>query len=377
MAEIAWNPQLTYELRSFARNPALSSQFSGTQAALVLQSDTRWESESGLQRILFKPYLRFDSRDTQRQYGDLRELSFQHRWANSDLLVGVSRVSWGVAESRNVVDVINQTDAVEDIDGGEKLGQPMVRWSTRHALGTLEAYWLPYFRAQRFPSALGRLRTHLPVDGSAATFERSGGRTAGDVALRLKSTSDSLDLGLHAFYGTDRLARLRHSPSENTLQPHYVALHQYGLDAQWTSEVLLLRLEAVRGRSAGQMFMGWVAGFEYTFFDIKGSGIDAAIVVEQLRDTRQFGGLPITPLDNDRFLGVRLAGNDDQDTELLVGVIRDNRTGGLQSAIEFQRRIGTSHLLEVELRHFNTRRDPFLRSVDRDDVLLLRLTRFF
>ena len=43
------------------------------------------------------------------------------------LLVGAAKVFWGTAESRHLVDIINQTDAVEDIDEEDKLGQPMVK----------------------------------------------------------------------------------------------------------------------------------------------------------------------------------------------------------------------------------------------------------
>ena len=40
--------------------------------------------------------------------------------------VGVGKVFWGVTESQHLVDIINQTDLVENIDTEDKLGQPML-----------------------------------------------------------------------------------------------------------------------------------------------------------------------------------------------------------------------------------------------------------
>jgi len=47
------------------------------------------------------------------------------------LLVGINSVFWRVVESNHLVDILNQTDLIEDIDGEEKLGQPMISLSTQ------------------------------------------------------------------------------------------------------------------------------------------------------------------------------------------------------------------------------------------------------
>ena len=57
-------------------------------------------------------------------------------YANLDAY-GVRRVFWGVAESNHLVDVINQTDAIENPDQEDKLGQPMLN------LAYVEYFCLP------------------------------------------------------------------------------------------------------------------------------------------------------------------------------------------------------------------------------------------
>ncbi|MDD7885073.1 hypothetical protein [Flavivirga sp. 57AJ16] len=46
-----------------------------------------------------------------------------------------------MTESNHLVDIINQTDAVETFDGEEKLGQPMVQlsWGTDNIILFMEA----------------------------------------------------------------------------------------------------------------------------------------------------------------------------------------------------------------------------------------------
>ncbi len=50
---------------------------------------------------------------------------------------------WGVAESNHLVDIINQTDAVESFDGEEKLGQPMVQYTYTSGLVAINPFFKP------------------------------------------------------------------------------------------------------------------------------------------------------------------------------------------------------------------------------------------
>ncbi|MEM1104758.1 MAG: hypothetical protein AAGH87_00090 [Pseudomonadota bacterium] len=371
-------PELSVEARIFPESPQFSEQLETWQASAILSGEIQWRSKDRDTRLLFEPYVRLDSEDDERTYIDIREASFSRALNRDwDVLVGVSQVFWGVAESRNTVDIINQFDAVEDFDEGEKLGQPMFRVSRRGDFGTLEAYYLPIFRERRFPGSEGRLRTRPIVDADRSTYERGGDEYAGDFALRYTNRFGGFDLGLHGFYGTSRNPRLDFNPVTELLEPFYPELAQAGLDLQWTREAWLLKSEVVVAEMLNDTFLSSVAGFEYTFFDVGGNGWDMGLIGEYLYDDRDQLRLPATVFDSDVFVGTRITLNDAQDTEFLAGAIIDDQTGGVISSAEFQRRLGDTLLLEVEARAFASEDDPFIASQEADDHLLIRLTRYF
>ncbi len=66
----------------------------------------------------------------QSTHWDIRELSWIHVGNGWESRVGIRKVFWGVTEGRHLVDIINQTDQVDQVDGEEKLGQPMINLST-------------------------------------------------------------------------------------------------------------------------------------------------------------------------------------------------------------------------------------------------------
>ena len=77
----------------------------------------------------FKPKLRKDNIDTERNLVDIQELYLINILEDKEIKYGVSKEFWGVTETTHRVDIINQTDAVESLDGEDKLGQPMVKVS--------------------------------------------------------------------------------------------------------------------------------------------------------------------------------------------------------------------------------------------------------
>ncbi|MEX0369453.1 MAG: hypothetical protein AB3N09_02410 [Tateyamaria sp.] len=375
--DLRFSPEIAIELTGFPDDPTFDEQFQGFAGAIIATGEIAWRNDARTLQMVVEPYLRYDSRDDERTYTDLRRGFLRYLGDGWDITVGADRVFWGVVESVNVVDVINQRDALENADLDEKLGQPMLRFSSQTGIGTFDVFSLPYFRERAFPGPESRGRLPFPVDEDAATFERSGEETAGDVALRYASRFGGVDLGLSYFYGTARQPRLDFNPAHGVYEPVYQRQRQLGLDIQYTSDAWLLKLEAARVEIGDDQFIAAVGGFEYTFFDVAGSGREVGVIAEYLYDGRNQDQSPVTPFDDDLFLGTRITWNDVEDTELLAGAIIDVNGGGTQFSAEFQRRIGDKNLLEVELRAVDASGDPLLETLKADTSLLVRWSRFF
>jgi len=371
------NGRIGVEGRGFARDPAYPDQGDGGEASLVLNPELDWHSKSDRYQAGFEPFLRLDGQDKERTHYDVREAYWRARWRRWELTAGVNRVFWGVTESRHLVDVINQTDLVEDIDGEDKLGQPMIEIATDGRWGRLEGFALLGFRDRTFPGAGGRLRSPLPVDTDAAEFESGAGRGRIDGALRWSHYFGDWDVGVHLFRGTDREPVLVPDFAGQRFVPYYSLIDQAGIDLQYTHDAWLFKLEALSRAGEGDRFGASVGGFEYTFYQVGDSAADVGLLVEYLYDGRD-ATAPPTIYDDDVFVGSRLAWNDAFDTQLLAGVIVDRNDGSVAAFLEAERRVGNRIKLELELRWFaNVAATNTLWPLESDSHLTVRLSRYF
>ena len=133
------------------------------QNSVYINPSWFWESESNQHQFALTLFGRHDSLDDRRSHADIRELSWHFISDTWELKAGIDKVFWGVTESNHLIDVINQTDLVDSVDGEKKLGQPMLHWSTVQNWGIIDAFLLPYFRERRFAGDEGRLKTTLPI----------------------------------------------------------------------------------------------------------------------------------------------------------------------------------------------------------------------
>lgn len=341
-------PRIFFDAPLFPVQPA-----AGPSASTVLAPEFRFEWNDGVDRFTLSPYLRWDADDTQRTHADLREAFWQHADGSWTWRVGLARVFWGVTESRHLVDTVNQTDLVEDIDGEDKLGQAMImleRWTA--SAGTFSLFILPGFRERTFPAADARLRGILPVDAKHPVYTSSAGNKHIDWAIRWSNTFGNWDIGASVFRGTSREPRLLPIADPlggARLTPYYDVVNQLGVDLQYTRGAWLWKMESIGRSGQGKPFFASVSGFEYTFYGVAETRSDLGLLFEYLYDGRDTNAPP-TPYDNDIFLGARWALNDAQDTSLLGGAIFD--ANGTQGFLEARRRLGETWVLETEFRWF-------------------------
>ena len=365
-----WSGNVSVEARYFLDEAILPTQ-SNSNFAAALQPEYRTEWDKGYQSITFTPFIRLDNQDDERTHADIRELLWIKAEKNWELRTGISKVFWGVTESQHLVDIINQSDMIENQDGEDKLGQAMINLSLINDWGIVDLFILPGFRERSFPGQDGRLRTIPSVDTNQAIYESSKEDKHIDYALRWSNTFGDWDVGLSHFYGTSRDPDFipgTDGSGNPVLLPRYTIINQTGVDIQATLESWLWKLEAIHRSNKDNSYNALTAGFEYSFYGIMESDTDLGIVSEYLYDNRDEAAP--TPFQNDIMLGFRLALNDTQSTDALIGTIIDLDTDTVFYNIEASRRIGNSWKLNLEIRTASS--VPI-----KDDHLLLDLAYYF
>lgn len=366
-----------FEHRFFLENNQFSNQ-QDSGSSISVQPEMYYEWNEGYDSITFSPFFRYDQYDSRRSHMDVREGFYLMSREDWILRLGVKKVFWGVTESIHLVDIINQTDAIENIDGEEKLGQPMINVAWVQDWGTLDLFIMPYFRERTFPGSKGRLRSGIAVEIDDAEYESGSKEWHTDIALRYEGTFEDIDLGLSYFYGTSRDPRFEIRPGPNGLEaiPVYDLIHQYGIDLQYTVDEWLWKWESIYRSGSEEDYAAIAAGFEYTFFDLLESGIDLGVLCEYLWDSRDENSS--AAFQNDVFLGSRITLNDTQSTEFLAGIIYDLEGGGHSFLMEASRRIADSWKISLEVRAFhNSSEGEVLEQIQKDDHIQFSLAYYF
>ncbi|MDT8281734.1 MAG: hypothetical protein RQ982_02855 [Gammaproteobacteria bacterium] len=357
------------QTRNFFEEP-LNSEQHNNYLSVVAEPEYSHQWDDGSQSVDMKLFYRVDQYDNHRTHGDIREMSWTGVFEKGllkdwEILAGISKVFWGVTETDHLVDIINQTDLVENVDGEDKLGQPMLRASTERDWGTLSLFILPIFRDRTFPGAQGRPRTSVIIDtGHDAIYDSSAGKNHIDYAARYSNYGDVWEFGLSFFSGTGRsptdLSPIGvKSTGEPIVLPVYSLINQLGFDGQaffgdWTWKLEAIVTEIRSGEKKGIDSFQTVGGFERTLVGVADSAMDLGFVVEyHYSDNNVIDSI----FDNDLSTALRFVLNDAQSTEVLAGITTDGNTSTMGSFIEASRRLGASWTLEAQVRAFHNTKE--------------------
>ncbi|NVJ61249.1 MAG: hypothetical protein HWE27_12715 [Gammaproteobacteria bacterium] len=384
-SEVDFSAVTGLEARLFAETATFGQDDAGGSVYSELEWYFKFENSS----VTLKPFFRYDSMDDNRTHVDLREAYWQTVGDEWSLTVGVNKVFWGVAETSHLVDIINQTDAVENIDGEDKLGQPMLNFNLEKSWGTLAFYILPKFRERTFASDEGRLRLELVVNDEIANYESSDEDEHIDFAVRYSTFVDVWDIGFSYFNGTSRDPLFEVDFLNSELIPFYPLIEQVGIDAQATVDEWLWKLEYINRSgfnlpgSTSSSYSAAVFGFEYSSYGVFDSPMDLGWIFEYQYDERDAFGSGSFNIDISDVIvaGARLTFNDVQSTSLLTGLGYETDGDATFLSIEGSRRIGDDMKLSVEGRVFhNISKDfaeTFFFSYRNDSFIQINFEKFF
>ncbi len=371
-----WSGFAGLEFRGFNQAAQDTRQDHDTNFSFVFEPEYFHEWDDGDQSIAFVPYVRVDENDNERTHFDIRELTYLKVAENWELRLGIRKVFWGVTEFQHLVDIINQTDLVENLDTEDKLGQPMINLALINDWGTVDLFVMPYFRERNFPGTSGRLRSIPETRQDRSQFESSAKEKHIDFAARYSHYVGDWDIGLSHFYGTSRDPRLLFSTDSSGnpfFIPFYDIINQTSVDIQTTKGNMLWKLEALHRSGQGTTYNALSGGFEYTFVGIMDTALDLGVLSEYHYDDRD--ELSTSIFEDDIALGARLAFNDVQSSEALIGLVWDRNNGSKFFNIEASRRLGDSWLLELQGRFFfNQKHSDLTFAISRDDYTELFLS---
>lgn len=372
---------LEFQYRHFFEKPLFATQPDSTLSA-AFAPELFWRWNDGQDSLEFIPSARIDQHDDERTHADIRELAWIHVGDQWESRIGIRRIFWGVTEFQHLVDVVNQSDSVEDVDNEDKLGQPMVNLSLVKDWGIVDLFVLPYFRERTFAGEEGR--PGLPfINADGALYQDDDQQQHVDYALRWAKSLDNFELGLSVFDGTSREPLLIPDPNvvvvpelPMPLLPYYYQITQLGFDLQAVGGDTLWKLEFIRNQNDMDDYSALQAGFEHSIYGVLATAVDLGLLMEYGWNDRedQFAGLN----QNDLFLGARLGFNDADSSELLAGVSYDLDHQSRSLLIEGSTRLSNSFKASIDVRLFSADEmaDP-IYLFRQDDHVQLTLQYFY
>jgi hypothetical protein len=339
------------------------------EAALVLGASFFVEWDDGRYRGQAEPFVRWDpsGESTRVDFRDLSVSAIGQRW---EVALGMKEVPWGAAESRRLVDLVNQRDLVGGGDDYLRMGQLMIDVTAIRRWGTIDVLLLPWFRERTFDGHSGWLWSPLPVEADRTVFGPGAGTGRLDWAVRWAHTLGPVDLGISHLQGNLRepgFIEIVDSGAPAVLAPRYDAGGQTGMDVQLAAGGLLWKFEAVTAAPQPRRYVAGAGGVEY------GVGDYLAVFVEYAWDSR--GREATTSFGDDVFVGGRLFLPDGQ---VHAGAYIDRRTANTALSAAVDWRLGSAITLGVEAGAFlgdPALEPPFARR--QQTRLAVRVSRYF
>ena len=332
-------------------------------SSVILEPQIYIENDAG-SSFNFSALYRHDGNNPKRRVADIREAYFltfgEFEESEWEVRAGIDKVFWGVTESKNIVNIINQLDLQEDPFEKERLGQPLVQFTWVVGAGIAEFFVLPYHRKRTILELDGRPTTPLAVDNSEPVYESKEKEKHIDFAARYSRSIGIVDFAITGFSGTNRKPSLRPNNANpllaTSVQQYYERITQVGLEMQAVLESSILKLEGIRRKGAlNSMFVeedysAYTIGGERTFNGVFDSDSDVSVYAEWLYDSR--GKRSTEELQDDLFLAMRWGLNDTQDTEFVLAYVEDRRDDANATiSAEFNRRLTDS--LSLEAKYFD------------------------
>lgn len=379
--------EMGLQIRGFTEDSPRQSH--DVSAAVRIQGEWFYEWNEGDDFIEFVPWIILDSQDRERRHGDIRDLAWVHIGDDWELRTGIRKVFWGVTESVHRVDIINQTDLAARANGEEKLGQPMINVSLVRDWGIFDIFLMTGHRERIFPGHDGRFQIiSNPIFWDKGAYASDQEELHPEIAVRWQMSWGDFEGALSHFSGTSREPAFYKVYNDGVLlgsRPYYTTIDQTGLEMLYIWDSWIFKGEVISVSGLGERFAALTGGFEFTQNNILDTVYDLGWIVEVSLDER--GDDAESVYEHDVFLGIRLGFNDEDSSEMLLGINVDYETREQLYVLEFKRRISESMTLSLDALvvagsapppAFGASDDEFKAApISKDDYLQAEFTYYF
>ena len=186
-----------------------------------------------------------------------RQFFLSKTFGEIDAYLGYRHTFWGVAESKNLVDLINQHDLAAGISPDNRLGAPSISFETYLGSGDFQYWYIPRFRERTFNEQNAHPGFGLPV--LPAQFAHTKRSKAPDHAIRYGNSIGDIDYAMSVFDGTAREPIIRVAEIGSIL-PYYERMRSIGLELQYTGDSVLYKFEGLNGTQGEEDFNAAVMG---------------------------------------------------------------------------------------------------------------------
>ncbi|WP_133408189.1 hypothetical protein [Parashewanella tropica] len=320
-----------YYINKNGKNQVVNNQFSyGYKGEIKLNTKFDFSQFKDI-KFSSQVFYNWNNKDEERRYMDIRKANVYFHKGENKFGFGIDTFFWGASESINLVNVLNQSDISESIDGKVKLGQTFISVSNQFSNGEITFIYLPKFRAINFPQ---RPSYGLPISNSNL-FENN--KKDGGYAARALFYVEDYEFAFSYFKGTRRQPILiRSSMSPELLTPFYIQTENLLFDGVYLTENFTLKTEAKIGKELGDGFTAASFGIEYPsylFSDV----IDEVIFIgEYIFDDRKITAE--THAQNDIFVGTKFEFGDASQSSLRMLYSYDLDYRGQYAELSYQHR---------------------------------------
>lgn len=381
--EVASRGEVGLETRVFQPDDDRDSR-DGNVAAVAR---VRVEARQGDFRARLRGFVRHDEVDRGRSAAFPEEAWLEWKRDRLRLAVGWDMLTWSATEAFHPADVVNSRYFDSNIEGFEKLGEPLAELRVKIGQGNVAAYFMPYFTPPIFPSPRSRLSFTPPSVrlGRALRLQGDGtvtdGRWVSQWGVAAQQTVGDADVSVHVLQHVDRfLPVVGVDTRGGQLRPLFRPVLQVGGTYQQVFAGLIVKLEAAYlmfdrpALAAGTPFVpldpralgedrdhGAIAvGLEYGFSH--DNGWETTLLVEGQSIFAEGRGLrgnarirrELNLFQRDVLAGVRLALQDEADSALLAFLAVDvEDPDQIFANLGYGRRLGEEWSLKTGLRIFH------------------------